>query len=130
MSLWANKRNLPFCFTLMFAASACTSAMHPVPASVLASGRTRSFHRALVVTRTGFERMLVDADLRPDSLVGMLADSAGVRFAIPTADVARLESEERDPAPVVGAVVGFIGEVGAGFYRMLGTMLRCTFSRC
>src|SRR6476469_6798034 len=81
--------------------SACTTALQPVPPSVLASGQTYRFHRLLVVTRSGYERTLVDAELRPDSLVGTPVDSANVRFAIPVDDVSRLESDERDAAPAI-----------------------------
>jgi len=110
--------------------SACTTALKPVPPSVLASGQTYRFRRLLVVTRSGYERTLVDAELRPDSVVGMLIDSAGVRFAIPVGEVSRLESEERDAAPAINAVFGFIGDAAVGFYRMLGELLRCSVRQC
>jgi hypothetical protein len=110
--------------------SACTTALKPVPPSVLASCLPYRFRRLLVVTRSGYERTLVDAELRPDSVVGTLIDSAGVRFAIPVDEVSRLESEERDAAPAINAVFGFIGDAAVGFYRMLGELLRCSVRQC
>ena len=104
--------------------------MHPVPATVLESGQTYTFRRVIVVTRDGYERDLVDAELRPDSLVGTLRDSASVRVAMPATEIVRMESEERDPAPVIHAVVGFLGDVAAGLASGIGTILRCSVSRC
>src|SRR6476661_8710340 len=112
---------------LALGCSGCTTAMHPVPVSVLESGQTHAFRRVLVVTRDGYERDLVDAELRPDSLVGTLPDSANVRFAMPATEIVRMESEERDPAPVIHAVAGFLGDVAAGLVSGIGTILRCSF---
>jgi hypothetical protein len=83
--------------------------------------KVRRAHRILLLTV---------AELRPDSLVGTPVDSTGVRFAIPMDEVSRLESEERDAAPAINAVFGFIGDAAARFYRMLGEMLRCSVRQC
>ena len=110
--------------------TACTTSMHAVPAGVVTNGQTRTFHRVLVVTSSGYQRTLINAELRSDSLVGTLADSTKGRVAIPVTDISRMESEEHDPAPGVKAVAGFFGGVIGGLIRGMGNIVKCTFTRC
>jgi hypothetical protein len=94
-------------------------------------GGDRVYPALLVVTADGNQREIVDAVIRPDSIVGTRTDSlAGQRFAIAQGDVARVESRESDAAPVLGAIGGFLLDIVRGFGQLVGSMFRCILLRC
>ena len=64
-----------------------------------------------------------------DSVSGQPATGAG-RMSLPVVQVARIDVLEREPAPVVKEMGKFVVGVFAGLARIIGQVLRCTFSRC
>jgi hypothetical protein len=120
------------CVELAFALlmSACTTAWHPVPREMLASAETHTYRRVLVVTRDGYERQLVDAVLRPDSLIGTRTDSTRARLALSVSEIVRMESNEHDPAPAVHSVVGLLAGAVAVLAEGIGAIFKCTVFKC